>query len=276
MMTAPLFLAATGGAVALGAAFKAKIRLDLSRAKYPSLTGHARMARRIAGLVPFYEYDDSLFFRADQAPENVAAARREGFNRLSAIFAERFRETADLTDDIVGGVSDLQFTSRYRVPFQFSRFVRKHFKTGTLLASSAGPTVTDLDGNRFYDLTGSYGTNLFGYDFYKECIRRGSERVQDLGPGTPHFGGFGQLAHAIQESAHRRFGRDAPALGPANAVGDHRHHIAARHLQFRAEHRPGEILIVRPPARAGEKSHPGPRTENISTHRSGRDSIAPW
>ena len=34
----------------------------------------------------------------------------------------------------------------------------------------------------FYDLTGSYGTNLFGYDFYKECIRRGSERVQDLGP----------------------------------------------------------------------------------------------
>jgi glutamate-1-semialdehyde 2,1-aminomutase len=42
--------------------------------------------------------------------------------------------------------------------------------------------VTDLDGNRFFDLTGSYGTNLFGYDFYKECIRRGSERVQDLGP----------------------------------------------------------------------------------------------
>ena len=31
-------------------------------------------------------------------------------------------------------------------------------------------TVTDLDGNRFYDLTGSYGVNVFGYDFYKECI----------------------------------------------------------------------------------------------------------
>ena len=25
-----------------------------------------------------------------------------------------------------------------------------------------------------YDLTGSYGVNLFGYDFYKECIERGS------------------------------------------------------------------------------------------------------
>jgi glutamate-1-semialdehyde 2,1-aminomutase len=43
-------------------------------------------------------------------------------------------------------------------------------------------TVTDMDGNRFYDLTGSYGVNLFGYDFYKECIARGSERVRDLGP----------------------------------------------------------------------------------------------
>ena len=42
--------------------------------------------------------------------------------------------------------------------------------------------MTDLDGNRFYDLTGSYGVNVFGYDFYKECIARGSERVRDLGP----------------------------------------------------------------------------------------------
>ncbi len=43
-------------------------------------------------------------------------------------------------------------------------------------------TVTDLDGNVFYDLTGSYGVNLFGYDFYKDCIARGAERVRDLGP----------------------------------------------------------------------------------------------
>jgi glutamate-1-semialdehyde 2,1-aminomutase len=31
-------------------------------------------------------------------------------------------------------------------------------------------------------LTGSYGVNVFGYDFYKECIARGGERVRDLGP----------------------------------------------------------------------------------------------
>ena len=42
--------------------------------------------------------------------------------------------------------------------------------------------VTDLDGNRFYDLTGSYGVNVLGYDFYKGAIERGAARVRELGP----------------------------------------------------------------------------------------------
>jgi glutamate-1-semialdehyde 2,1-aminomutase len=161
---------------------KLQLRLQLSRAKHRSLTGHSRMARRFASLVPFYEYDESQFFGTDGAPEDIVAARRAGFLRLSKVFAERFKKTAELTGEIAGGVSDLQFTSRYRVPFQFSGYVRQHFKSGTFLESSSGVTVTDLDGNRLYDLTGSYGVNVFGYDFYKECIERGAERVRDLGP----------------------------------------------------------------------------------------------
>jgi len=161
---------------------KLYIRLQLSLAKHRSLTGHSRMARRFASLVPFYEYDESHFFHADAAPEEIAAARRAGFMRLAAIFADRFKKTAELTGEIAGGVSDLQFTSRYRVPFQFSGFVRRHLKGGSFVESSSGVTVTDLDGNRFYDLTGSYGVNVFGYDFYKECIERGSEQVRGLGP----------------------------------------------------------------------------------------------
>jgi glutamate-1-semialdehyde 2,1-aminomutase len=161
---------------------KLYIRLQLSLAKHRSLTGHSRMARRFASLVPFYEYDESHFFRADAAPEEIAAARRAGFMRLAAIFADRFKKTAELTGEIAGGVSDLQFTSRYRVPFQFSGFVRRHLKGGSFVESSSGVTVTDLDGNRFYDLTGSYGVNVFGYDFYKECIERGGEQVRGLGP----------------------------------------------------------------------------------------------
>jgi glutamate-1-semialdehyde 2,1-aminomutase len=181
-VTYPILYYAAGACALALLVPKLRARLQLSRAKHRSLAGHSRMARRFASVVPYYEYDAEHFFRADGAPENVAAARRAGFMRLSATFAERFRETADLTDEIVGGAADLQFTSRYRVPFQFSRFVREHLKSGVFLQSSSGVTVTDMDGNRFYDLAGSYGVNLFGYDFYKECIARGSERVRDLGP----------------------------------------------------------------------------------------------
>jgi glutamate-1-semialdehyde 2,1-aminomutase len=157
-------------------------RLQLSRAKHRSLTGHSKMARRFAALVPFYEYDEARFFNVDEAPEGIADQRRAGFKRLSALFAERFAKTAAFTAGIVDSVSDLQFTSRYRVPFQFSRVIREHFSAGVFLQSSAGVCVTDLDGSRLYDLTGSYGVNVFGYDFYKECIERGSERVRELGP----------------------------------------------------------------------------------------------
>jgi glutamate-1-semialdehyde 2,1-aminomutase len=160
----------------------AQLRLALSRAKHPSIAGHARIARRIAALIPHYEYDEASFFRADDAPPEVAARRRAGFFQLADLYRERFSKTVAMTAEIQDTVSDLQFTARYRVPFQFSRLVREHLRGGAFLQSSSGTTVTDLDGNRFYDLTGSYGVNLFGYDFYKDCIERGSERVRELGP----------------------------------------------------------------------------------------------
>jgi glutamate-1-semialdehyde 2,1-aminomutase len=160
----------------------ARRRLALSRAKHRSIAGHSRMARRIAALIPHYEYDDAQFFGADDAPPEVESRRRAGFEQLAALYAERYRQSAALTDEVQEIVSDLQFTARYRVPFQFSRLVRERLRGGAFLSSSSGCSVTDLDGNHFFDLTGSYGVNLFGYDFYKECIERGSERVRELGP----------------------------------------------------------------------------------------------
>jgi glutamate-1-semialdehyde 2,1-aminomutase len=157
-------------------------RLQLSKAKHGSLTGHARIARRAASLVPFYEYAEDRFFRSDDAPEDVAATRRAGFDRLSALYRARFAETRRQSAEAADGISDLQFTDAYRVPFQYRRHVRRHLNAGAFMQSSAGVTLTDLDGNRFYDLTGSYGVNVLGYDFYKDAMARGFERVRELGP----------------------------------------------------------------------------------------------
>ena len=90
--------------------------------------------------------------------------------------------TLDRTAEAAPHLSDLQFTERYRVPFPFSPTVKQHLPAGSFLAASNGVQVTDLDGNAFYDLTGSYGVNLLGYDFYKACLERGAQRVSALGP----------------------------------------------------------------------------------------------
>ncbi|HTV79272.1 MAG TPA: aminotransferase class III-fold pyridoxal phosphate-dependent enzyme [Steroidobacteraceae bacterium] len=168
--------------------YRIRLRLALSAAKHRSLAGHARWSRRIARLLPFYEYPEGRFFRADEAPEDVAARRRAGFQRLANLFATRYARSAALTGDVARSVSDMQFTARYRVPFQFSRMVREQLRGGSFLKASQGVLLTDLDGNQFYDLAGSYGVNVFGYDFYKDCIERGAALVRDLGPvlGTYH------------------------------------------------------------------------------------------
>jgi len=179
---------ATLGFYGLGAAAVAtsvatlRKRLELSRAKHRSLTGHARIARRLARLLPFYEYGEERFFCSDRVPAEIAARRRDGFERLSKLYRTRFPETIRCTAEAAKTLSDFQFTAAYRVPFQYSRFVRAHLPSASFVQSSDGVTLTDLDGNRSYDLTGSYGVNLFGYDFYKETIESGLARVRTLGP----------------------------------------------------------------------------------------------
>ena len=176
----PLYVA---GAAALAALLpRLHRRLQLSRAKHRSLAGHSKMSRRVAKLLPFYEFDETGFYVADGAPDDVAARRRNGFEALAALYAQRFARTRALTDDTQSMVSDMQFTGSYRVPFQFSRHVRSHLKAGSFVQSSAGVTLTDLDGNVFYDLAGSYGVNVFGYDLYKGCMARGAAAVEALGP----------------------------------------------------------------------------------------------
>jgi glutamate-1-semialdehyde 2,1-aminomutase len=175
------------GAIALAAltAFtlpKAQRRLELSLAKHRSLTGHSRMAKRVASWLPGYAYDEAQFFGADGAPAEVASQRRAALDELSALYRGRYPRTLALSAQAAEGIADLQFTGVYCVPFQFSPVLRQHLKVGSFMAASEGVTLTDLDGNRFIDLTGSYGVNVFGQDFYKACIAEGSATAAELGP----------------------------------------------------------------------------------------------
>ncbi|WP_349741884.1 aminotransferase class III-fold pyridoxal phosphate-dependent enzyme [Roseateles cavernae] len=183
--TLPVFqltLVAAAALALVAALPRARQRLQLSRAKHRSLAGHSRMAKRVAGLLPGYAYDEARFFGADAAPAEVQAQRRAGFAALAAELNSRHARSIALTAQAREAISDLQFTGAYRVPFQFSPYLREHLKLGSFMQASAGNRLIDLDGQRYWDLSGSYGVNLFGHEFYKRSIAEGSARVAELGP----------------------------------------------------------------------------------------------
>ena len=158
------------------------IRLQLSKAKHPSLTGHSKMSRRVSKLIPYYEVAEDRIFSCDGAPDDVAEKRRTGFQRLAELFKQKAPKSIEMSEELESSISDVLFTNTYRVPFQYSRFVKSRIKLGTIVTESSGTRVRDLDGNWSFDLTGSYGVNVFGYDFYKNCMEKGFEKVKQLGP----------------------------------------------------------------------------------------------
>jgi glutamate-1-semialdehyde 2,1-aminomutase len=101
---------------------------------------------------------------------------------MGAEFSRRYARSAAMTERARESISDLRFTSRYRVPFQYAPLLREHLRIGGFVQASDGVMVEDLDGNRFHDLTGSYGVNLLGNDFYKACIDEGVATARRLGP----------------------------------------------------------------------------------------------
>ena len=157
-------------------------RLQLSRAKHRSLAGHSRMAKRLARWLPGYSFNETDFFACDGAPLDIQTQRRAAFMGLADTLQKRHRLSIEATAAARENISDMQFIAAYRVPFQFSPVVREHLKVGSFLQSAQGVQVTDLDGQVFYDLTGSYGVNVFGADFYKGTMAEGMARTQSLGP----------------------------------------------------------------------------------------------
>ena len=181
-MTSNPYVVAGGIVAAIAMLRRLQVRFRLSRAKHPSLRGHARMSRRLAKLVPFYEYSAEDAFLIDGAPADVAEKRRKAFETLSMELSTKAPQTVKETRELEPSISDMQFTNANRVPFQFRNLVRTRLPVGGMADATDGVRIRNLDGSWSYDTGGSYGVNLLGYDFYKSCIERGVERVRELGP----------------------------------------------------------------------------------------------
>ncbi|MCF8167164.1 MAG: aminotransferase class III-fold pyridoxal phosphate-dependent enzyme [Rhodoferax sp.] len=175
-------MVAVGSAALALTLVKVKARVELSLAKHRSLAGHPRTARRVAALLPSYCYELDASFSVDGAPPEIVARRKAAFALLLERIQQRYPKSLAASAEAAHSLSDLQFVSAYRVPFQFRALAAQGLKVGSFVQSSSGVTVTDLDGNVCFDLTGSYGVNLFGNDFYKKCMDDGIALVRGLGP----------------------------------------------------------------------------------------------
>lgn len=157
-------------------------RWILSKAKHPSLRGHSKWSRRIAKKIPFFHYDHKQFFSSDGAPSAISAKREKALDILQKQTSLQNSQSLKHFNLLENSVSDVRFTSNYRVPFPYRTILPEVFKSGVLVTETKGVKIKDIDGNWRYDLSGSYGVNVFGYDFYKACMQEGSELVKELGP----------------------------------------------------------------------------------------------
>ncbi|WP_439106846.1 aminotransferase class III-fold pyridoxal phosphate-dependent enzyme [Congregibacter sp.] len=163
-------------------AHKTFVRLRLSRAKHASVRGHAKWSRRLARLVPYYSFGDENYFCADGAPSEIDLARRKAMQGLRRNVLASQPQSLAYSSSLQDSVSDVNFTAAYRVPFPFREGLPDELKQGSIIEESSGVQVRDIDGNWRYDLTGSYGVNVFGYDFYKACMDDAQRLVGDMGP----------------------------------------------------------------------------------------------
>ena len=191
------------------------------------------MSRLIASLIPYFELAGDDYVAADGAPPGIHERRSRALDVLAADYRARYPRTIEQKAAMKEIISDLQFTDLYRVPFPFSRHAAAILGSSPLLTSSKGVTVTDVDGNSYFDVAGSYGVNTFGYDFYKDCIERGSRLVRELGPV---LGSYHPIVHYNVERIRDISGLDEVSFHMSGteavmqAVRLARYHTRRRHI----------------------------------------------
>ncbi|MGE0679470.1 MAG: aminotransferase class III-fold pyridoxal phosphate-dependent enzyme [Candidatus Binatia bacterium] len=140
------------------------------------------LSRRLSKWVKTHDYSDEEFLRADGVGGHWVKLRKQAIDRLADYFQAQCAKSIAWGNEIRESFSDLRFTDANRVPFPFMRVMREKFNLCSVVTTSDGPKLRDLDGHWTLDVSGSYGLNVAGFDRYKEWMQKGWERVKDLGP----------------------------------------------------------------------------------------------
>ena len=161
------------------------------------------VTRLLSGFVQAYSYDEDGFYGADGAPLEVQERRRRALEELKQRFDAQVGPKAAQLNERLRELSDIRFTDTNRVPHCFQPVMRAKLRVGFISVASDGPYLTDVDGNRALDVSGSYGVNVAGYDVYKRCVAEGMGAMGALSPvvlGPLHPCIFDVLGHLTRIS----------------------------------------------------------------------------
>lgn len=133
-------------------------------------------------VVRYLTHDE--FFRADSAPEEVAKKREAALARMEASWKERWPKAKKTQDFLNRHFSDLRFKASGFESMHpiFQQVVNNALDLSTIVESSDGNELTDICGEKFLDVSGSYGVNCFGYARSKKFLAAGNELAKSLGP----------------------------------------------------------------------------------------------
>ncbi len=137
----------------------------------------------LARLLPFYEYDESRFFRADDAPAEIESSAPPGVRPAHGALPDTICQDRPADGRSCRGYFGYAvhgaLSGAVSIQPQGAREPQGWF---------AADIVQRRDGDRSRRQHAStispdrMASIVFGYDFYKDCIAQGEERVKALGP----------------------------------------------------------------------------------------------
>jgi len=157
-------------------------RLIRTAVTLPALALLPVFSRWLSNWVKSRDYTEEEFLCADGAGEPWVKRRKQALDRLAIFLRGQNQRSITWANAIRESFSDLRFTDANRVPFPFMRVMRDKFDLCSVVTASQGPKLRTLDGQLTLDVSGSYGVNVAGFDYYKTWIEKGWNLVKDLGP----------------------------------------------------------------------------------------------
>jgi len=131
-------------------------------------------------IIPKYTIEEEEFFNADGCSDEVAQKRKKALQDLGNKWKAKYPKCLEFSEELKQMISDLRFTSGRCFP-AFNGVVQRYLDPSMALDRTEGVDVVDYDGNKFMDISGSYGVNVCGYEKYKDFIDEGWSKAKKQG-----------------------------------------------------------------------------------------------